>query len=89
MLLEPRGVVSKYNFANSKKSKITTVAIWKIEKSQYLHYGWTNFDKTWNVVPQSSRPSQQIKFNMVANCHLENIKNIISQKSFAPISAEF
>jgi len=28
------------------------------------------------------------KFNMVANCHVENIKNMISSKSFAPILAE-
>jgi len=72
------------------------VAIWKIIKLQYLHYGWTSFDNIWHGdVPQSFRPPQQIKFYAFKNPTWWPIaiwkiyKNMISQKLFAPISAEF
>jgi len=47
---------------------MAAAAIWKIEKLQYLHYGWTNFDRIWHGdMPQSSRPPQQIKFYSFKN----------------------
>jgi len=31
-----------------QKSKMAAATIWKNEKSQYLCYGWTSFEKIWH-----------------------------------------
>jgi len=47
---------------------MAVAVIWKIEKSQYLCYGWTSFQNIWSGdVPRSSRPPQHIKFYAFKN----------------------
>jgi len=49
---------------------MAAAAIWKIEKSQYICYGWTSFEKIWHGdVPRSSRPHQHIKFMLLKIQH--------------------
>ena len=41
---------------------MVVVVIWKIEKSRYLHYVWTNFDKiSHGDLTRSPRPPEQIQ----------------------------
>jgi len=47
---------------------MAAAAISKIEKLQYLFYGWSSFDKIWHGdVSRSSRPPEHIKFYAVEN----------------------